>query len=230
MRTKIRSGVIAALLAVFAMTGLAQEEPDPRADPVLTPEQQAEHDAEVKKHLGILLDEKNKEMVERQISALGVNGSRAARDALIEYSKAQEIAEGLMKRYMDGEVDKIVLIYNEFKSAIQATPRVKQLLPIATDSFGDADDEDELSGDYIFEPSAEALFSALLPHYVENQVFQAMIESAAAEHGARMTAMDAATKNAGELIENLTLTMNRVRQASITTEIIEVVSGAEALG
>jgi F-type H+-transporting ATPase subunit gamma len=147
----------------------------------------------------------------------------------VEYSKAQEIAAGLMKRYMDSEVDRIFLVYNEFKSAIQATPVVKQLLPIATDAF-DAGDDGEASGDYIYEPSAQALFAALLPHYVENQVFQAMIESAAAEHGARMTAMDAATKNAGELIENLTLTMNRVRQASITTEIIEVVSGAEALG
>lgn len=147
----------------------------------------------------------------------------------VEYSKAQEIAAGLMERYLDGRADKIFLVYNEFKSAIQATPVVKQLLPIATDAFGSADGG-EVSGDYIYEPSAEALFAALLPHYVENQVFQAMIESAAAEHGARMTAMDAATKNAGELIEKLTLTMNRVRQASITTEIIEVVSGAEALG
>ena len=106
---------------------------------------------------------------------------------------------------------------------------VKQLLPIATDTF-DTEEGGEDAGDYIYEPSAQALFAALIPHYVENQVFQAMIESAAAEHGARMTAMDAATKNAGDLIEKLTLTMNRVRQASITTEIIEVVSGAEALG
>ena len=84
--------------------------------------------------------------------------------------------------------------------------------------------------DYIYEPSAQEILRSLLPHYVKNQIFQAMLESAAAEHAARMTAMDAATNNAGELIEALTLTMNRVRQASITTEIIEVVSGAEALG
>jgi len=174
------------------------------------------------------------------INAIGKKGRVALREHEIvaewadvfrhvEYSKAQEIAAGLMKRYMDGKVDKVFLVYNEFKSAIQAIPRVKQLLPIVTDSF-ESDDEDALTGDYIYEPSAKALFAALLPHYIENQVFQAMIESAAAEHGARMTAMDAATKNAGELIDNLTLTMNRVRQASITTEIIEVVSGAEALG
>jgi F-type H+-transporting ATPase subunit gamma len=144
----------------------------------------------------------------------------------VEYSKAQEIAAGLMGRYMDGKVDRIFLIYNEFKSAIQSKPVVQQLLPIEPADFQSG----ETVEDYIYEPSAEELFLAMLPDYVENQIFQAMLESAAAEHASRMTAMDSATKNAGELIESLTLTMNRVRQASITTEIIEVVSGAEALG
>ena len=90
--------------------------------------------------------------------------------------------------------------------------------------------EGEALEEYLYEPSAEHLLSTLLPHYVEHSVYRALLESVAAEHAARMTAMDAATKNAGELIESLTLTMNRVRQASITTEIIEVVSGAESLG
>ena len=90
--------------------------------------------------------------------------------------------------------------------------------------------ESEGAEDYIYEPGADALLADLLPHYLEITVFRALLESAAAEHAARMTAMDSATKNAGELIESLTLTMNRVRQASITTEIIEVVSGAQALG
>ena len=92
------------------------------------------------------------------------------------------------------------------------------------------EDDGEVQEDYLYEPDAESLLAALLPHYIEIQVYQAMLESAAAEHAARMSAMESATKNAGELIDSLTLTMNRIRQASITTEIIEVVSGAEALG
>jgi len=144
----------------------------------------------------------------------------------LDFSIASEISDGLIRRYVDREVDEVHLVYNEFKSAIQANPTVQHLLPIQPQQL----EKDEVPGDYLYEPSPEALFRALLPHYVKNQVFQAMLESAAAEHAARMTAMEAATNNAGELIESLTLTMNRVRQSSITTEIIEVVSGAEALG
>ena len=143
----------------------------------------------------------------------------------LRYSLAEEIAAEMIQRYVDNEVDKICLVFNEFKSAIQARPIVQQLLPIEPAAI-----EPEGAGDYIYEPDPQTLFNALLPHYVENQIFHALLESSAAEHAARMTAMDAATKNAGELIESLTLTMNRVRQSAITTEIIEVVSGAEALG
>jgi F-type H+-transporting ATPase subunit gamma len=144
----------------------------------------------------------------------------------VEFETARDIARELMEDYRDDRIDSIHLIYNEFKSAIQARPVVQQLLPIEPAELGAAEAADE----YIYEPSPEELFTWLLPAYVENQVFHAMLESAAAEHAARMTAMDSASGNAGELIESLTLTMNRVRQASITTEIIEVVSGAEALG
>jgi F-type H+-transporting ATPase subunit gamma len=144
----------------------------------------------------------------------------------VEFSKAQEIAQGLIDRFTDGETDRIYLAFNSFKSAVSAEPVVRQLLPIEPEGFED----DATAGDYIYEPSPDDLLRAILPHYVENQVYQALLESAAAEHAARMAAMDAATNNAGELIDGLTLTMNRVRQASITTEIIEVVSGAEALG
>jgi len=143
----------------------------------------------------------------------------------VEFAKAREIAAALMGRYVEGEVDRIFLVYNEFKSAIQAKPTVQRLLPVEPEEF----DKGQTPRDYLYEPSADALFGALLPHYVENQVFHAMLESAAAEHAARMTAMDSASNNAAELIDSLTLTMNRVRQAAITTEIIEVVSGAEAL-
>jgi len=144
----------------------------------------------------------------------------------VEFATAKEIAKGLMERYIAQDVDKVYLCFNEFKSAIQAKPIVQQILPIESAELEGSDG----ASDYIYEPSAAALFDKLIPSYVENQVYRAMLESAAAEHAARMTAMDAATSNAGELIESLTLTMNRVRQASITTEIIEVVSGAEALG
>jgi len=143
----------------------------------------------------------------------------------VEFATAKEIADVIIDLWTRGERDRIYLVYNEFKSAIQARPVVQQLLPVEPLAAEEAPDTD----DYIYEPSAERLFADLLPHYVENQIFHAMLESAAAEHAARMTAMDNATKNAGELIESLTLKMNRVRQASITTEIIEVVSGAEAL-
>jgi F-type H+-transporting ATPase subunit gamma len=144
----------------------------------------------------------------------------------VQFALAAEIADKLMTRYLAHEVDAIYLAYNRFKSAIQAEPVVMRLLPLELEK------QERTTGgeDYLYEPEPEKLLASLLPHYVEQTVFQALLESVAAEHAARMTAMDNATKNAGELIESLTLTMNRVRQASITTEIIEVVSGAEALG
>jgi len=143
----------------------------------------------------------------------------------VRFALAAEMAQEIMERYVKQELDEVFLVYNEFKSAIQAKPVVRRLLPIEPLEVGEGGSAE----DYIYEPDAQHLFGVLLPHYVEQLVFQALIESVAAEHAARMTAMDSATKNAGEMIESLTLTMNRVRQASITTEIIEVVSGAEAL-
>jgi F-type H+-transporting ATPase subunit gamma len=184
---------------------------------------------------GFMLDQAGSKLT---LNAVGKKGREFFRDDLemvgewidvfryVEFSKAREIAGGLMDRFVARKADKIYLAFNSFKSAMSAEPVIRQLLPIVTDLEDDA----SLAGEYIYEPSADALLAAILPHYVENQVYQALLESAAAEHAARMAAMDAASKNAGELIDSLTLTMNRVRQASITTEIIEVVSGAEALG
>jgi F-type H+-transporting ATPase subunit gamma len=144
----------------------------------------------------------------------------------VEFSVAAAIARTAIERYVAHEVDRIWLVYNEFKSAIQAKPVVQPLLPVPpAEMEGDGPPEA-----YLYEPAPEELLATLLPHYVEIQVYHALLESVAAEHAARMTAMDNATNNAGELIDALTLTMNRVRQASITTEIIEVVSGAQALG
>ncbi len=144
----------------------------------------------------------------------------------LDYPVAAEIAQDLMHRYAEEDLDAVYLVYNEFKSAIQQKPVVERLLPIEPMEIDPGDG----SQDYIYEPDPATLFATLLPRYVEVRVYRAMLESNAAEQAARMTAMDSATNNAGDLIHSLTLHMNRVRQASITTEIIEVVSGAEALG
>jgi F-type H+-transporting ATPase subunit gamma len=143
----------------------------------------------------------------------------------LEFGTAQTIADDLIKRYTAGEIDSVVVAYNEFKSVVSQRPVVEQILPIPRAELSQAGEGE----DYIYEPEPEALFEAILPGYVRMQVWRALLESAAAEHAARMTAMDSATKNAKELTEALTLHMNRVRQASITTAIIEVVSGAAAL-
>lgn len=153
------------------------------------------------------------------------------------YADAAEIARELMDMYTTEEstVDKVFMLYSEFKSVLSQRAVVKQLLPIgAEDLAGEADEaatstRSEALIDYLYEQRPDEIFARLLPRYVETQVFYALLESVASEHGARMTAMDSASKNAGEVIDRLTLNMNRVRQASITREIIEVVSGAQAL-
>jgi len=144
----------------------------------------------------------------------------------LEFSTARAIADDLIQRYTSGEIDAVYVAYNEFKNVVAQRPIVEQILPIPRASLETA----AAGEDYIYEPDPQSLFEAILPGYVRIQVWRALLESAAAEHAARMTAMDSATKNAKELTEALTLHMNRVRQASITTEIIEVVSGAAALG
>jgi F-type H+-transporting ATPase subunit gamma len=143
----------------------------------------------------------------------------------LDYAKAKEIASQLMAEFAARELDAIYLVYNEFKSVIQQRIVVERLLPIQrlTPSAGDT------LIDYIYEQPAQEIFNDLIPKHVEVQVYRALLESAAAEHGARMTAMDTATNNAVEMIDSLTLTMNRARQAGITKEIIEIVSGAAAL-
>ena len=140
----------------------------------------------------------------------------------LQYPVAQEIAKDLIKIYVEGEVDEIHLLYNEFKSVIQQKIVVEKLLPIPRI----APAEKEPAFDYIYEPGPGEIFERILPRHVEVQVWRALLESQAAEHGARMAAMDSATRNAGEMISRLTLYMNKVRQAAITKEIIEVVSGA----
>jgi F-type H+-transporting ATPase subunit gamma len=136
-----------------------------------------------------------------------------------------------MKLYTEDEgIDKVYLIYNEFKSVLQQRVVLEQLLPVSRAKEEELDPKAAVSlVDYIYEQPPAEMFGQLLPRLVETQVFRAMLESVASEQGARMTAMDSASKNASELIDSLTLNMNRVRQAAITNEIIEVVSGAAAL-
>jgi F-type H+-transporting ATPase subunit gamma len=139
-------------------------------------------------------------------------------------AKAEAIAQEFVQRYLAGEVDAVFLCYNEFKSAIAQVPVVFQLLPIQTPT------EDAGAGvDFIYEPSREGLLAELLPRHVTTQVWRALLESAASEHGARMSAMESATKNAEEMIAALTLQYNRARQAYVTKELMEIVGGAEAL-
>jgi F-type H+-transporting ATPase subunit gamma len=150
----------------------------------------------------------------------------------VEFSEALEIARDVIKRFSeDEEIDKVFIIYNEFKSVLQQRVVTEQLLPVSRAAAGDtepAGDKPLTLVDYIYEQPPAEIFARLLPRLIETQIFRALLESIASEQGARMTAMDSASKNARELIDSLTLNMNRVRQAAITNEIIEVVSGAAA--
>jgi len=156
----------------------------------------------------------------------------------LSFDAAREIAKVAMEAFLSGEVDRVMLVYNEFRSVMSQRVVVDQLLPIFREEVEEAAAGESKAApgtdprsqiDYLYEPSPQEIFNQLLPHFIEVQVFRALLESNAAFFAAQMTAMDTATKNSGEMIANLTLYMNKVRQAAITREIIEVVSGAEAL-
>ena len=149
-----------------------------------------------------------------------------------EYADAQAIAHRVSELFTEGEVDRVVLVYNTYVSALTQRVTEQDLLPISADVLAsDAEErsDDALRGDFIFEPEPEQILERLLPVYVETQIYRALLESSASEQGARMTAMRNASKNAGEMIDRLSLEMNRARQAEITQEILEVVAGADAL-
>ena len=151
----------------------------------------------------------------------------------VEFSEALEVAQAIIKEYTeDKEIDKVFLIYNEFKSVLSQRVVLEQLLPVSRAEAGQEEEKPQQAAslvDYIYEQPPEQMFTTLLPRLIQTQIFRALLESVASEQGARMTAMDSASKNASELIDSLTLNMNRIRQAAITNEIIEVVSGAAAL-
>ena len=147
------------------------------------------------------------------------------------YADAQAIARRAGELYANEEVDRVVVVYNRYKSPLVQEVTVQDLLPIPEKVIEGGEDAEQaaLRGDFIYEPEPEQILERLLPVYVETELYRALLESAASEQGARMTAMRNASSNAGELISSLTLAMNRARQAEITQEILEVVAGADAL-
>ena len=154
---------------------------------------------------------------------IGLTGS-----GQVVHADAVEIANKVIETFTeDTTIDKVFVVFTEFKTVLSQKPVIEQLLPIPK-TLGDADTETGPQAEYIYEQPAPEIFAKLLPKHVETQIYRGMLESVASEQGSRMTAMDSASKNAGELIDSLTLNMNRIRQAAITKEIIEVVSGAAA--
>jgi len=150
---------------------------------------------------------------------LGVLGS-------VSRQHAETIAGDLVGGFLDGEFDEVQIAFNEFRSAISQIVRFEKMFPIALESSGETAGDEV---DYLYEPSREEILATLLPKYVQTTILRVLLESVAGEHGARMTAMDSATNNSVDMIARLTLQMNRARQATITTELTEIVSGAEAL-
>jgi len=150
--------------------------------------------------------------------------------ARVEFGTVREISNLVTDLYAKGEIDSVYVVFSEFKTVMSANLTIEKLLPVDADEVraGGEGSESSSQVDYIYEQPEEQLLDKLLPRYVESQVQRAMLESSAAEHAARMTAMESATKNAGDVIEALTLHMNKVRQAAITKEIIEIVSGASS--
>jgi len=147
----------------------------------------------------------------------------------VKHTDAVEIADRIIKTFTEDEtIDKVFLVFTEFKTVMSQEVKVEQLLPIPRTSLDETETQNAAQAEYIYEQPASEIFGRLLPKQIETQIYRAMLESVASEQGSRMTAMDSASKNAGELIDTLTLNMNRIRQAAITKEIIEVVSGAAA--
>lgn len=148
----------------------------------------------------------------------------------LNFDEARKVAEYAMDGFVAGEFDKVVLVYNEFKNVATQIVRAEQLLPLALPEEKEVvENKKQQATDYIYEPSKEEIVKELIPKSIKIQLYKALLESNASEHGARMTAMDKATENAGELLKELKLMYNRTRQAAITTEILEIVAGAEAL-
>ncbi|MGB0933045.1 MAG: ATP synthase F1 subunit gamma [Lishizhenia sp.] len=174
----------------------------------------------------IAIGKKANDAFKRREESYRPEGIGAAEDMFndLTFERSSEIADFLMKEFKDGRVDKVVVVYNKFKNAAVQIVQEEQFLPIVPTV-----QENGGSGDYIFEPSKQEIVEDLIPKSLKTQLFKALLDSNASEHGARMTAMHKATDNASELKRNLTLEYNKARQAAITNEILEIVGGAEAL-
>ena len=156
----------------------------------------------------------------------GVDAEFVSLGDKVNYADAKEIANYVIDAYENEELDEVYLIYAKFINALRQIPTITKILPLETPT---EEETEEHYVDYLYEPSAEEILLTLLPKYVASVIYHAMLEGKASEHGATMTAMGNATQNAGEIIDNLTLVMNKVRQAAITDEILDIVGGAEAL-
>jgi len=146
----------------------------------------------------------------------------------MSYKEAYKLSQYVQERYLGGDIKKVEFLYTQYISASKQEVGVKTLFPIQKD-WGDEDSQGHKEIEYIFEPSVDEIFERLLPQYINLFVYRVLLESTASEHGARMVAMDMASRNAGDMIRNLTLTMNKLRQASITTELLEIITATEAL-
>jgi F-type H+-transporting ATPase subunit gamma len=157
-------------------------------------------------------------------NGFSVNSTHDQLFADLSFENVSKVAEGIMQQYVTGDYDKVVVVYNQFKNAATQIIMNENYLPIQT-----AENKEGIVGDYLFEPTKQEIVEQLIPKSLKTQLFKAILDSHAAEHGARMTAMHKATDNASELKKELTLTYNKARQAAITNEILEIVGGAEAL-
>jgi len=171
---------------------------------------------------------KGRDLLRREFSGLMVQSWEDVGRRRLSFAEAQTIAERMLDLFEAGEFDVASIVYNRFKSAISQIVTVQQVIPFAIPDAQPAPDTDELKALYEFEPGEEEILADLLPRNLSIQVYRSLLEIAASEQGARMTAMDNATRNAGDMIGRLTLTYNRTRQANITKELIEIISGAEA--
>ncbi len=173
------------------------------------------------------LDALNRDMAEAIVGEVTGIGRKS-----VTFEEATAVGNRLVTMFKEGQFDVCTLVFNRFRSAMVQIPTRQRLIPFATPATGDAAEgleESGLKAQFVFEPEEDDILNVLLPRNIETQIFQALRESSASEQGARMTAMDSATRNAGDMIDKLTLTYNRTRQAFITKELIEIISGAEAL-
>ena len=177
----------------------------------------------------LMIGRKSADALRREFGDLYIDQYEGLQGTSVNYSDVSKIADAIRARFEVGEFDECTLIFNKFKNAITQEITLTRLIPAEVDNSEAGDDDDAPAVSYEYEPEEDELLTRLLPRNLSTQIYSALLESSAAELAARMTAMDNATRNAGELIDRLTLVYNRTRQANITSELIEIISGAEAV-